>query len=182
MLQSVQVVSGSRPRVRALRKNFIMPIPRDLAKSAKDKLNEFFFTHCKRAILSQIEETGSPFVLGSFPYWREDAKLLPSVLNKYQIEFDHIKCESADISGEMRARPNLFKAIYDAYGFSLVFGFHATAKDDDECIYIHDEQDFAAINSFSIKYFNFYEQDEIDRAEKMMDDFDKMIFMNLLRG
>lgn len=154
------------------------------ATEAKEKLNQFFFDHFKKAIFRQIEISNDKVILGSFPYWKDEANFSSQVSDEFQLKILDIKSlEDEQIVGEVCFNPDIYKSVYEDFGIPLFFNFSATTAYEEDFIAIEDESDLKKIQKFSISFFNFYEQAQVEKAKNLMENhFYQLLFLSRLKS
>jgi len=156
-----------------------MEISAEEAESIKVKLNNCFFDYFKKVVLKQIEISGEKFTLGSFPYWEDESKFASQVSNEYQLIINSIEGEPGEgIEGQVAFTLDILKNIFEKYEIPLLFGFSAATRSNEDYITIENEEDFKKIKEFSILYYNFYDQEQVDKANELMEKFYLIMFLN----
>lgn len=154
------------------------------ATEAKEKLNQFFFDHFKKAIIRQIEISNDKVILGSFPYWKDEADFSSQVSDDFQMKILDIKSLEGDqIKGEVCFNTYISKSAFEDFGIPLLFNFSATTAAEEDFIAIEDESDLNKIQKFSISFFNFYEQAQVHKANDLIENhFYQLLFLSRLKS
>ena len=156
-----------------------MELSAEEAKSAKVKLNNCFFDYFKKVVLKQIEISGEKFLLGSFPYWEDESKFATQVSNEYQLIINSIEGEKGEgIEGQVTFTLDIIKNIFEKYEIPLLFKFSAATRFNEDYITIENDEDFKKIIKFSILYYNFHEQEQVDNANELIEKFYLIMFLN----
>jgi hypothetical protein len=101
-----------------------MELSSNEAIEAKEKLNQFFFDHFKKAIIKQMEVTNDKVILGSFPYWKDEANFSSEVSDDFQLKIQDIKSQEGEqIKGEVSFTTNFYNSVYEDFGIPLVFNW-----------------------------------------------------------
>ena len=161
-----------------------MELSSNEATEAKEKLNQFFFEHFKKAIIRQIEVSNDKVILGSFPYWKDEANFSSQVCDDFQLKIQDIKSQEGEqIKGEVCFTTNFYNSVFEDFGIPLVFNFSATTGEEEDFIAIEDESDLKKIQKFSIAFFNFYDQAQVNKANDLMENhFYQLLFLSRLKS
>ena len=156
-----------------------MEISAEEAESIKVKLNNCFFDYFKKVVLKQIEISGEKFTLGSFPYWEDESKFASQVSNEYQLIINSIEGEQGEgIEGEVAFTLDILKNIFEKYEILLSFKFSAATSHHEDFITIRNEEDFQKIKEFSSNYCFIHDQEQVDKANELMEKFYLIMFLN----
>ena len=116
--------------------------------------------------------------------WKDEANFLSEVSDDFQLKIQDIKSQEGEqIKGEVCFTTNFYNSVYEDFGIPLVFNFSATTSEEEDFIAIEDKSDFNKIQKFSIAFFNFHEQAQVNKANDLIENhFYQLLFLSRLKS
>lgn len=151
-------------------------------KSISKSVSKLIYKELVRAIAETMYASGSSFIIGDFPYWREHCEFITSS-NRPSLIINHATCiEPGYIEAQLTFEPKFQKKVSDKYGIILQANLYISCRNDGDYFPIERAGDFKLLKDIRTPYLFINTDEDATRVQSFIDDYEKLIIMHMLEN